>query len=118
MKRDRLLAVVSILLLATACSSERAGVAQQPAEVAMAPSMTPFQVDPSKPDFDLGENLTYEELKAISDRVLAEKAHRGLSDMAALELSNREIRKASIARWRQDHKTWIIRDESSPLFKK
>jgi hypothetical protein len=89
----------------------------EPAPTPTAGITTP-SIDPAKPDFDLGENLTYDELKAISDRVMAEKARRKLSDRAALELSNKEIRRASMARWQRDGKTWIIRDKSSPLYKK
>jgi hypothetical protein len=75
-------------------------------------------IDPTKPDFDLAENLTYEELKDISDRVRSECARRKLSDSACLTLSNQKLRAASIARWNADGKKWIIRDTSSPLYRK
>jgi hypothetical protein len=75
-------------------------------------------IDPTKPDFDLAENLTYEELKDISDRVRAKCDRSKLSDLACMTLSNREMRAASIARWKADGEKWIIRDKSSPLYQK
>jgi hypothetical protein len=65
---------------------------------------------PASPAFELGENLREEELKSISDRVNNECARRNLSDLACIELSHREIRKASVAQWQRDGKTWIIRN--------
>jgi|ERR1041385_1957777 hypothetical protein len=75
-------------------------------------------IDPTKPNFDLAENLTYEELKDISDQVRTRCDGSKLSDLACLTLSNRELRAASIARWKADGKKWIIRDKSSPLYQK
>lgn len=75
-------------------------------------------IDPTKPDFQLAENLTYEELKDISERVRSECDRRKLSDLACLTLSNQRLRAASVARWKADGKKWIIRDATSPLYPK
>jgi hypothetical protein len=81
------------------------------------PVMQP-SIDPTKPDFDLAENVTYEELKDISDRIRTECDRRKLSDLACLTLSNQKLRAASIARWNADGKKWTIRDTSSPLYRR
>src|SRR5260370_18579727 len=75
-------------------------------------------IDPTKPDFDLAENLTYEELKDISDRVRSECERRKLSDRACLTLSNHQLRAASIARWNAHGRKWIILATSAPLYRK
>jgi hypothetical protein len=73
-----------------------------------APAGKPSPV--ASPVFELGENLYEEELRSISDRVNNECARRNLSDLACIELSQREIRQASVAQWRRDGKTWIVRN--------
>lgn len=60
--------------------------------------------NPDKPDFVLGDNLSDEELQAISDRVQAQKAARGLSDLQTMQLMNSEVHKASVQKYKATHR--------------